>query len=161
MAISVGERLPEATLKIMTGDGPAKFELSDILTGKRTVIFAVPGAFTPTCHLTHLPGFLEHLDTIKSRGIDEVAVISVNDHFVMGEWAKATKGGGKIHFLADADATFTKSIGMDQDLTVAGLGVRSKRYSMIVEDGVVRQINIEPRPGQADVSGAANILSQL
>jgi glutaredoxin/glutathione-dependent peroxiredoxin len=161
MTISIGDRLPEATLKTMTPDGPANIDLGDIVRGKRVVIFAVPGAFTPTCHLSHLPGFLEHLESIKALGVDEIAVISVNDHYVMGEWAKASRGEGKILFLADHDASFTRSVGMDVDLNAAGLGIRSKRYSMIVDDGVVRSLNVEQERGIAEISGAANIMAQL
>jgi glutaredoxin/glutathione-dependent peroxiredoxin len=161
MTISIGDRLPNATFKTVTKDGPANIELADIVDGKRVVLFAVPGAFTPTCHLSHLPGFLEHFDSIKALGVDEVAVISVNDHFVMHEWAKASRGEGKILFLADFDASFTKSIGMDADLSAGGLGIRSRRYSMIVEDGIVRSLNIEQQRGVAEISGAANIMAQL
>ena len=161
MTISVGDRLPEATFKIMTSDGPAEKKLSELTAGKKVILFAVPGAFTPTCHLNHLPGFLEHYETFKDKGVDEIAVVAVNDLFVMGQWAKATKGEGKIHYLSDFDAAFTKDIGMDIDLGVAGLGVRSKRYSMLVEDGVVKELNVEAEAGKATNSGAAHMIGQL
>lgn len=161
MTIAIDDRLPDATFKIRTGDGPAEVKLSDLTAGKKVILFGVPGAFTPTCHLNHLPGFLEHFETFKAKGVDEIAVISVNDHHVMHEWSKATKGEGKIHYLPDFDAAFTKAIGMDVDLAVAGLGVRSKRYSMLVEDGVVTRLNLESNAGQATNSGAAHMIDQL
>ena len=129
--------------------------------GKKIVLFAVPGAFTPTCHASHLPGFLENLDAIKDKGIDEVALTTVNDIHVTNAWAKATNAKDKIHFLSDGNADFAKSIGMDIDLGVAGMGVRSKRYSMIVDDRKVTALNIEESPGQAVASSAATILEQL
>lgn len=161
MAVSVGDKLPDATFTEMTADGPANVTTGDLFGGRKVVLFAVPGAFTPTCHMNHLPGFLEHLDTIKGKGVDEVAVVAVNDVFVMGEWAKSTKGEGKIRYLADGGAGFTKAVGLDMDLSGAGLGLRSKRYSMIVEDGVVKSLNIEDNPGQAEISAAAHIIDQL
>ncbi|MEC9343328.1 MAG: peroxiredoxin [Pseudomonadota bacterium] len=160
MTISVGERLPDVKFKTMSSDGPAELSTADVFAGKKVVLFAVPGAFTPTCHLNHLPGFLEQYDTIKSRGVDEIAVVSVNDVWVMHAWAENTRAKGKILFLADGGATFTKAVGLDNDLTIAGMGLRSKRYSMLVEDGVVRQLNVEEARG-VDVSGAATILEQL
>ena len=161
MTIQIGDRLPDIKLISANADGPEAVQLGELLGGRRIVLFAVPGAFTGTCSTVHVPGFVEHLDTIKARGVDEIMVVAVNDHFVMGEWAKATKAQGKIRFLSDFDAAFAKAIGMDVDLSAGGLGVRTKRYSMIIEDGVVKQLNIEPKPGQADVSGAATILKQL
>ena len=161
MTIAVGDKLPNATFKIMTDDGPGQMTTDELFAGKKVVLFAVPGAFTPTCHMNHLPGFVEHFDTIKAKGIDEIAVVSVNDVWVMNEWSKASKGKGKIHFLADGAAEFTKAAGLEIDLSVAGMGIRSKRYSMIVDDGVLKALNIEEKPGTAEVSGAARILEQL
>ena len=161
MTISIGESLPDATFLTMTSDGPAKATTRDVFGGRKVVLFAVPGAFTPTCTMNHLPGFLEHYETILSKGVADVAVVSVNDMHVMAHWAKSTRAEGKIRFLADGNGDFTKAIGLDQDLAIAGMGVRSKRYSMIVEDGVVKQLNIEELPGKADISGAARILEQL
>ena len=161
MTIAVGDKLPNATFKIMTDDGPGQMTTDELFAGKKVVLFAVPGAFTPTCHMNHLPGFVEHFDTIKAKGIDEIAVVSVNDVWVMNEWSKASKGKGKIHFLADGVAEFTKAAGLDIDLSVAGMGIRSKRYSMIVDDGVLKALNIEEKPGTAEISGAARILEQL
>lgn len=160
MTISVGEKLPDSKFKIMTDDGPGELTTEQVFAGKKVVLFAVPGAFTPTCHMNHLPGFLEHFDTIKGKGIDEIAVISVNDVWVMDAWAQNTKAKGKLLVLADGASEFTDAVGLGQDLTIAGMGPRSKRYSMIVEDGVVKQLNIEESRG-VEVSGAATILEQL
>jgi peroxiredoxin len=161
MTIAVGEKLPAATFKEKTADGPVEITTSQLFDGKKVVLFAVPGAFTPTCTLNHLPGFLENRDAFLAKGIDDIAVIAVNDWHVMGAWAQHTGGMGKIHYLADWDGAFTKSLGLDADLSGGGLGVRSKRYSMLVEDGVVRALNIEESPGQATVSGAAAMLEKL
>lgn len=161
MTIAVGDKLPAMTLKVLGADGPANVESASLFAGKKVVLFAVPGAFTPTCTLNHLPGFVENHEAIMAKGVDDIAVVAVNDPFVVGAWAKQSGGEGKIHFLADWDAAFTKALGMDIDLGVAGLGVRSKRYSMIVEDGTVTTLNVEESPGQADISGAATLLGQL
>ncbi len=161
MAISIGDRLPDFDFKVMKDGEPTNASVAEIFAGKKIVLFAVPGAFTPTCHRNHLPGYLEHLDTIKSRGVDGVAVVSVNDVWVMEAWSKATQGAGKIQFLSDGSAGFAKAIGMSVDLDVAWMGVRSKRYSMIVEDGKVTALNIEVAPGSTVNSGAAAILNQL
>ncbi|MDO9415775.1 peroxiredoxin [Pararhizobium sp.] len=161
MTISVGDKLPSATFKEKTVDGPVQITTDELFSGKKVVLFAVPGAFTPTCSLNHLPGYLENRDAILSRGVDDIAVVAVNDLHVMGAWATASGGMGKIHFLSDWDAAFTKKLGLDIDLSAGTLGVRSKRYSMLVEDGVVKTLNIEESPGQATVSAAAAMLDQL
>lgn len=161
MTIAIGDRLPDATFKEKTKDGPVETSLKDFLAGKKVVIFAVPGAFTPTCSLNHLPGYLENRDAFIAKGVDEIAVISVNDWHVMGAWADHSGGQGKIHFFPDWDSAFTKAIGLDADLSGGGLGVRSKRYSMLVEDGVVKSLNVEENPGQATVSAAAAMLEQV
>lgn len=161
MTIEVGEKLPNATFKTKTSDGPADLSTEDIFAGKKVVLFAVPGAFTPTCSMNHLPGFLTYNDEIRSKGVDTIAVVAVNDIFVMGAWKEAKDTDNKILFLSDGNAEFTKAIGLDIDLSVAGLGVRSKRYSMLVEDGVVKLLNIEESPGQAEVSGAEALLEQM
>jgi peroxiredoxin len=160
MTISVGERLPDAVFRIKTADGVVEKSTADIFAGRKVVLFAVPGAFTPTCHANHLPGYLEQADAIRAKGVDEIAVVAVNDHHVMGAWEKATGADGKILFLADGAGLFTKAVGLDIDLGAAGLGVRSKRYAMIVEDGVVKALNVEEAPG-VSVSGAAAILGLL
>jgi peroxiredoxin len=161
MTIKVGDTLPDATFKIMTADGPAERDAKSLFSGRTVVLFAVPGAFTPTCHNNHLPGFVEHADTILSKGVDEIAVVSVNDVFVMSAWAKASNTGDKITFLADGSADFTKAIGMELDASGFGMGVRSKRYAMIVKDGKVTTLNVEETPGSAEASGAAAVLSAL
>ncbi len=160
MAIKVGDRLPSTTFMTMTADGP-KPQTTDIFKGKKVVLFAVPGAFTPTCHKNHLPGFLTNADAIKGKGIDTIAVTGVNDVFVMDAWKKNTAAEGKIEFLADGSAAFAKAIGLTVDLGERGLGTRSQRYCMVVDDGVVRTLNIEEAPGKADVSGAENLLKGL
>lgn len=161
MTISVGSKLPDATFKERTSEGMEEVTTADVFGGRKVVLFAVPGAFTPTCHLNHLPGYLENRETILAKGVDDIAVVAVNDAFVMSAWAEATGGAGKIRFLSDWNADFTKAIGMDVDMSAGTLGIRSKRYSMIVEDGVVKQINVEETPGTADKSGAAAIIGQL
>ncbi|MEL6734769.1 MAG: peroxiredoxin [Pseudomonadota bacterium] len=161
MTISVGDTLPEATFTTMTADGPAKHTVADLCDGKKVVLVAVPGAFTPTCHANHLPGFVEHIDAMHEKGVDTVAFTSVNDVHVMNAWSEASGGKGKITFLSDGNADFAKAIGMDIDLGVAGMGVRSKRYAMVVENGVVTALNLEENPGQADKSSAAAILAVL
>jgi len=161
MSIKVGDRLPNATFTTMTADGPKPQTTDDIFKGKKVVLFAVPGAFTPTCHKNHLPGFLTNADKIKGKGIDTIAVTGVNDVFVMDAWKKSTGADGKIEFLADGAGAFAKAIGLSLDLSERGLGLRSQRYSMLVEDGVVKSLNIEDAPGKADISGAENLLKGL
>lgn len=161
MTIAIGDKLPQATFKEKTADGPVEITTDALFSGKKVVLFAVPGAFTPTCTLNHLPGYLENRDALKERGVDDIAVVSVNDWHVMGAWAQHSGGMGKIHFLADWDASFTKALGLDMDLSAGALGLRSKRYSMLVEDGVVKSLNIEENPGQATVSSAATMIEQL
>ena len=161
MPIKVGDRLPNATFTVMTADGPADKTTDDIFKGKKVVLFAVPGAFTPTCHKNHLPGFLKNADAIKAKGVDTIAVTGVNDVFVMNAWKKDTGAEGKIEFLADGSADFAKAIGLSLDATAGGLGIRSKRYSMVVDDGTVKSLNIEEAPGKAELSGADALIKQL
>ncbi len=158
--IKIGDRLPEAKFKVREADAFVDKSTSDIFAGKKVVLFALPGAFTPTCSANHMPGYLENREEILGKGVDEIAVVSVNDHHVMRAWAENSGGAGKITFLADGNADFTKSVGLEFDLAMAGMGLRSKRYSMIVDDGVVKALNIEEGPG-VTVSGAAAIMSQL
>src|SRR4029078_10096566 len=131
--------------------------MDNLFKGKKVVLFAVPGAFTPTCHKNHLPGFLGNADKIKQKGIDTIAVTGVNDVFVMDAWKQNTGAAGKIEFLADGSAAFCKSIGLSVDLGERGLGTRSQRYAMVVDDGVVKTLNVEDAPGKADISGAENL----
>ena len=159
--IKIGDTLPEATFTISGENGPETKTTADIFAHKKVVIFGVPGAFTPTCHGNHLPGFVTHADAFKAKGIDTIACVSVNDVFVMKAWAEASHVDGKILFLADGSATFTKAIGMALDLNERGLGIRSQRYSLLVDNGVVRRVNLEETVAKADVSGAEAILGQL
>jgi glutaredoxin/glutathione-dependent peroxiredoxin len=161
MTIKVGDRLPQAKFRLMTADGPAWKTTDDIFKGKKVVLFGVPGAFTGTCHNMHLPGFLQNLDAIKAKGVDTVAVTGVNDMFVMEAWKRATGADGKIEFLADGNGEFAKAMDLTFDGAAVGLGVRSKRYSMLVENGTVKQLNVEEAPGKVDISGAEALLEQL
>lgn len=161
MPIAVGDRLPNATFRVSTPDGPAPKTTDEIFKGKRVVLFAVPGAFTPTCHKNHLPGYLNKADAIKAKGVDAIAVTGVNDVFVMKAWAEATGGNGKIEYLADGSGDFAKAIGLTLDASAGGLGLRSQRYAMLVEDGVVKVLNIEDAPGKADISGADEMMKSL
>ena len=161
MAIAVGDKLPAGTFKIPGEDGPSDITTSEVFDGKKVVLFAVPGAFTGTCTNSHVPGYLDNYDAILRRGVDTIAVLSVNDVHVMRAWSEFTDATGKLVFLADGNGDYTKALGMELDLSAGGLGVRSKRYSMIVEDGVVTSLNIEESPGQAVASGAARMLELL
>lgn len=161
MPIKVGDRLPNTTFRVMTPDGPKPKTTDEVFKGKKVVLFAVPGAFTPTCHKNHLPGFVKNADAIRGKGIDAIAVTSVNDPFVQDAWKKASDPDNKIEFLADGSADFVKALGLELDASANGLGMRSKRYSMLVEDGIVKSLNIEDAPGKADISGAENLLKQL
>ena len=160
MTISVGDRIPTITLKHMTADGPADISTDEVFGGKKVALFAVPGAFTPTCSAKHLPGFVGKSEAIKSKGVDTIACISVNDAFVMGAWGNDRNVGDKVLMLADGSAELTKAIGLELDLVPMGLGVRSRRYSMIVNDGVVTDLNLE-EGGAYKVSDADTLLGQL
>ena len=160
MTIQIGDRLPQATFRVMTPDGPAPRTTDDIFKDRKVVLVAVPGAFTPTCHRNHLPGYVQKAQEIKAKGVDAIAVTSVNDVFVMDAWAKASGADG-LEFLADGNGDFAKALGLAMDGTGFGLGVRSKRYAMVVDDGVVQALNVEDTPSKADVSGAENLLNGL
>jgi peroxiredoxin len=161
MTIKIGDKLPNATFRLLTPDGPKPVSTQEYFAGRRIVLFGLPGAFTPTCHRNHLPGFIAEEAAIKAKGIDAIAMTSVNDHHVLLAWAKATGAEGHIDFLADGAANFAKAAGLSYDAEPSGMGVRSRRYSALVEDDVVKQLNIEETTGKADVSGAAHILAQL
>jgi peroxiredoxin len=161
MPIKVGDKLPNATFRVMTAEGPKPKTTDDIFKGKKVALFAVPGAFTPTCTNLHMPSFVNNIAAIKAKGVDTVAVTAVNDVFVLTQWAKATGADGKIDALADGNGEFAKAIDMAFDGSGNGLGTRSKRYSMLVEDGVVKKLNIEEAPGKCDVSGGQALLGQL
>jgi peroxiredoxin len=160
MAIKVGDRVPNSTFTVMTPDGPKPKSTDELFKGKKVVLFAVPGAFTPTCHKNHLPSFVKNADAIRAKGIDTIAVTGVNDVFVMDAWKKAS-GAEQIEFLADGSAAFAKSVGLSLDLGERGLGTRSQRYCMVVDDGVVKTLNVEDQPGKADLSGADNLMKSL
>ena len=160
MPIKVGDKLPEAKFRVMTSDGPAWKSTDDIFKGKKVALFAVPGAFTGTCHKMHVPSITQNAAAIKAKGINTIAVTSVNDVFVMDAWKKATLAD-KLEFLADGNGEFAKAIDLSFDGSGNGLGTRSKRYAMLVEDGVVKTLNLEDQPGKADISGAENLLKGL
>jgi peroxiredoxin len=167
MAIKVGDRVPDGTLTEMIDAeregctvGPNNFSVSDLVKGKRIVVFGLPGAFTPTCSAKHVPSYVENINQLKAKNVDEVWCISVNDAFVMGAWGKDQKCGGKVRMMADGSATFTKALGLELDLVGRGMGVRSQRYSMLVDNGIVKSLNVE-QPGKFEVSGADTMLKQL
>ncbi len=167
MTITIGERLPDATLQEfieVEGNGcsigPNTFHVEEAVRGKKLAIFGLPGAFTPTCSAKHVPGYLEHYDALKAKGIDEIWCISVNDPFVMGAWGRDQHTAGKVRMMGDGSADFTKKIGLEFDLSARGMGIRSQRYSMLVDDGVVRQLNVEVG-GKFEISDAGTLLKQL
>ena len=166
MTIKVGDRLPEGTVQEfieVEGNGcsvgPNTFKVEDQVKGKKIAIFALPGAFTPTCSAKHVPSYLQNFDAPKGKGVDEVWCVSVNDAFVMGAWSRDQKAGGKIRFMADGSAEYSKKLGLTLDLTGRGMGVRSNRYSMLVDDGVVKSLNVEA-PGKFEVSDGATMAKQ-
>lgn len=161
MTIAVGQRLPQATFHVLTPDGVVARTTDEVFKGKKVVLFAVPGAFTPTCHKNHLPGYLDNAEAIKAKGVDAIAVTSTNDAFVLDAWAKSTGAAGKIEFLADGNGDFAKALGLHMDGSARGMGVRSQRYSMLVDDGVVTRLAVEEAPGKADLSGATALLRDL
>jgi peroxiredoxin len=166
MAIKVGDRLPAGTVWEFIDEetpgcslGPNSFAVEKLVKGKRIAIFGLPGAFTPTCSAKHLPGFVALADKLKSAKVDEIWCLSVNDAFVMGAWGREQGAKGKVRMMADGSALYTKALGLEMDLIARGLGVRSQRYSMLVDDGVVKALNIE-EPGKFEVSGAEKLLEQ-
>lgn len=161
MPIAIGETIPTAVLTKITEDGPVEIPSGELFDGRRIVVIGLPGAFTPTCTLNHLPGFIENHDIILAKGVDEIVAVSVNDHNVMRAWAESLSALDKITFIADWDIAFTKALGMDADLSAGKLGQRSRRYSMIVDDGKVTALNIEEKRGEATNTGAAAMLEQL
>src|SRR3974377_2177631 len=158
--IKVGDRVPSGSFMGMTAEGPKPKTTDELFKGKKVVLFAVPGAFTPTCHRNHLPGFVKNAAAIKAKGVDAIAVTGVNDVFVMDAWKKASGGEGKVEFLAAGNGDFAKGIDMRLDASGNGLGTRSKRYSMLVDDGVVTKLNVEDAPGKADISAATPVRNQ-
>lgn len=160
MTIKTGDKLPEATFMEMTGDGPSPISTSDVFAGKTVALFAVPGAYTPTCSAKHLPGFVEKQGDLAAKGIDEIVCTSVNDVFVMGAWGEDNGVGGKVRMLADGNGTFATALGLEMDGSGFGMGTRSQRYSMLVKDGVVTELNVE-QGGGFEVSSADYLLGQI
>ena len=160
MTIKVGDKIPEATLAVMGEKGPQQVASGELFKGKTVALFAVPGAFTPTCSAKHLPGFVEHADDFKAKGVDQIVCLSVNDAFVMNAWGKDQNVGSKIAMVADGNAELTKKLGLEMDGSKFGMGARSQRYSMLVKDGVVEKLNVE-EPGAFAVSNAETLLGQL
>jgi glutaredoxin/glutathione-dependent peroxiredoxin len=167
VSIKVGDRLPDGTLTEFYDQeapgcsvGPNAFHVSDLVKGRRIVVFGLPGAFTPTCSAKHVPSYLAAYDRLQTKGIDEVWCLSVNDAFVMGAWGRDQKAGGRVRMMADGSAAYTKALGLDMDLTARGMGVRSQRYSMLVEDGVVKALHVE-QPGKFEVSDAETMLRSI
>ncbi len=167
MAIKVGDRLPEGTLQEfieVEGNGcsigPNTFKVEELSRGKKIAIFGLPGAFTPTCSAKHVPGYVANYDQLRAKGVDEIWCIAVNDAFVMGAWGRDQKSGGKVRMMADGSAAYTKKLGLELDLNARGMGVRTQRFSMLVDDGVVKALNIEA-PGKFEVSDADTMLKQV
>jgi peroxiredoxin len=167
MTIKVGDRVPDSTLTefIETETagctlGPNAFQVADLVKGKKILMFALPGAFTPTCSAKHVPSYLEHFDAIKAKGVDEIWCVAVNDAFVMGAWGRDQKVNGKIRMMSDGSAAWTKALGLELDLIARGMGVRSQRYAAYLEDGVVKVLHVEG-PGAYEVSDAASMLKAI
>ena len=160
MAINVGDAVPEMTLVKATADGPAPITTAELFGGRTVALFSVPGAFTPTCSARHLPGYVEHADSLKAKGVDEVVCVSVNDAFVMAAWGKSAHADGKVMMIADGNGDFSKALGLTFDGSAYGMGLRGQRFSMLVKDGRVAQLNIEP-PGAFGVSSAEHLMAQL
>ncbi len=160
MTIKIGDKVPSAVLMQMKGGAPQPVKTDDLFAGKKVAVFALPGAFTPTCSAKHLPGFVQHADDIKKKGVDVIVCISVNDVFVMGAWGDQQKVEGKVLMLADGNGEFTRALGLEFDASKFGMGRRSQRYSMLVDNGVVKLLNIE-EAGAFAVSSADHLLTQL
>ena len=160
MTISAGDRIPSATLARMTADGPQPVSTGDFFAGRKVVLFAVPGAFTPTCSAKHLPGFTANAGALRGKGVDVVACLATNDVFVMDAWGKEQNAEGKVEMLADGSGEFTKAMGLEFDLSARGLGVRSQRYALVAEDGVVTTLHVD-EGGGLDKSSAESILAAL
>jgi peroxiredoxin len=160
MTIKVGDQMPAGTLTVVTNEGMQKVSATDYFKGKKVVLFSLPGAFTPTCDGKHLPGFVERAADIKGKGVNTIACLSVNDAYVMKAWGKAQNTEGKVDMLADGNADYTKALGLDVDASAAGMGIRGRRFAMVVNDGVVQTLNLEPK-GEFKVSSAESVLEQL
>jgi len=161
MPIKVGEKLPSATFRVMTAEGPKPRTVDDVFKGKKVALFGVPGAFTPTCSNLHMPSFLKNVDAFKGKGVDTIAVTGVNDVFVMEAWKKASGADGKVDFLADGNGEFAKGIDLAFDGSAAGLGTRVRRFSMLVDDGVVKSVHVEEAPGKCEVTSGDALLKDV
>jgi glutaredoxin/glutathione-dependent peroxiredoxin len=161
MAITVGDKVPSATLRYIGPDGPQEITTDQLFAGKKVALFAVPGAFTPACSQRHLPGFVDKAADLKAKGIDTIACVAVNDAFVMNAWGKAQNVGDKVMMLADGSGEFARALGLELDMRARGLGVRSQRYSMLVDNGTVKSLNVEAQPGQVESSSADTMLRAL
>jgi glutaredoxin/glutathione-dependent peroxiredoxin len=160
MAIQVGDKVPAVSLRVLTSEGPKEVTSDELFAGKKVAFFAVPGAFTPTCSLRHLPGYVDKAEALKAKGVDTIACVSVNDAFVMGAWGKDQKAEDKVMMLADGSGDFTRAVGLELDATRNGLGKRSQRYSMLVDNGVVKALHVEAA-GKFEVSDADTMLKDL
>ena len=160
MAIKAGDRMPSGVLKTMTPEGPKDMTTDELFKGRKVVLFSVPGAFTPTCDAKHLPGFVQLADQLRAKGVDAIACLAVNDVFVMNAWGKASGVGEKVLMLADGNGDYSKALGLELDARAFGMGLRGQRFALVVDDGVVKHINVEA-PGQGKVSAAEHVLAQL
>jgi peroxiredoxin len=160
MTINVGHRMPEGTFTVMGESGPEPLSTDDLFTGKKVVLFSVEGAFTPTCSASHLPGHVDHADALRAKGVDTIACMAVNDVFVMTAWGQSNNAGGRVLMLADGNGEYANALGLELDASRFGMGIRSQRFSIIVDDGVVSALNVEP-PGEFGVSAAETVLEPL
>ena len=161
MTIKVGDKMPDGGFAVMTAEGPGELTTDELFSGKKVVMFSVPGAFTPTCSAKHLPGFVAQADAIKGKGVDAVACLSVNDVFVMDAWGKSAGAEGKVTMLADGNCDYTKALGLEIDASGFGMGMRSSRFALVVDDGVVAQAYIEATPSELTASAAENVVKNL
>jgi peroxiredoxin len=161
MAIKVGDKVPSGAFGVMKSEGPGALSSDELFNGKTVVLFSVPGAFTPTCSKTHLPSFVQNAAALKTKGVDTIACLAVNDVFVMDAWGKSQGAEGKVLMLADGNATYTKALGLDLDASGFGMGTRGQRFALIAKNGVVQKLLVEPNPGQCTVSGGPSILENL
>jgi peroxiredoxin len=160
MSIQVGDRMPQGKFRVMSVEGPRDLTTDELFQGKRVLLFSVPGAFTPTCSAKHLPGYISRLDELRQHGIDTIACMAVNDVFVMSAWGKSAGADGKVTMLADGNADYARALGLELDASKGGMGTRSKRFALVVKDGVIEHLNIEA-PGEFKVSSAEHMLSQI
>ena len=161
MTIAIGQTIPAGKFKLITADGPKDIDAHDLLGKGTVVLVGVPGAFTPTCNDNHVPGYLDNADAIKQRGVDAVYILSANDHHVMRAWEKALGSEGKVHMISDWNASYAKALGLDMDASAFGLGVRAKRFSMLIKDGKIAAVNAEDNPGQVSNTSAAEMIKAL